>query len=54
LADIGLGRVIPVERLPFGDVADLVEDKDALALALRCLGYKRDTGFMIHSVLLSF
>lgn len=54
LADVGLGRVVAVEGLPLGDVGDLVEDEDALALALAGLRGEGGTGFMIHSVLLSF
>ena len=34
LADVGLGRVLLVERLPLGDVCDLVEDEYASALTL--------------------
>lgn len=54
LADVGLGRVVSVEGLPLGNVCDLVEDEDALALALAGLRGERGTGFMIQSVLLSF
>jgi hypothetical protein len=54
LADIGLGRVIPIEGLPLGDVLDLIEDEDALALALAGLHEGTGTGFMIQRVLLSF
>ena len=38
LADVWLGRVVAVEGLPLADVCDLVEDEDALALALGGLG----------------
>ena len=53
LADVRLGRVVAVERLPPGDISDLAEDEDTLSLALGGLSYKSCTGFMIQSDLLS-
>lgn len=54
LADVRLRRVIAIEGLPLADIRNLIEDKNALALTLRGLANKTGTGFMIHSVLLSF
>lgn len=54
LADVGLWRIVPVEALPLRDVANFVEDENALALALAGLRGEEGTGFMIQSVLLSF
>lgn len=53
LADVWLRRIIAIEGLPLADIRNLVEDKNALALALGSLAKKEGTGFMIHSVLLS-
>jgi hypothetical protein len=54
LADVGLRRVVAVEALPLRNVPNLVEDENALPLALAGLRPRTGTGFMIHSVLLSF
>jgi hypothetical protein len=54
LCDIGLRRVISIERLPLGDISYLIKDKDSLSLAFGCLCNETRTGFMIHNVLLSF
>lgn len=54
LADIGLGRVVSVERFPPRNVPDFAEDEDPLSLALGGLCNTIGTGFMIHRALLSF
>lgn len=53
LADVWLRRIFAIEGLPLADIRNLVEDKNALALALGSLAKREGTGFMIHSVLLS-
>lgn len=53
LADVGLGRVVAVVGLPARHLPDLVDDEDALALALRGLNRGSRTGFIIQRDLLS-
>ncbi len=54
LADIVLRRGVFVGPLPFADVTNFIEDKNAFSLAFRCLNRQTTTGFMIHSILSLF
>lgn len=54
LTNIWLWWVIPIERFPLGNIANLVKYENSLPLALAGLHRRSLTGFMIHNVLLSF
>ena len=51
LDDVGLGLIGGVR--PFGDLSDVAEEEDALALAAADLDIGRGTGFMIHTTFCS-
>ena len=51
LADVVFSIDLLVGTLPPTDVANLVEDEDALALALGGLDCETSTGFIIHRIL---
>lgn len=51
LADVVFSVDLLVGTLPPADVADLVEDEDALALTFGGLDDETSTGFIIHRIL---
>ena len=51
MAYVVLGVNLLIGAFPAVDVADFIEDEDALSLAFGGLHLKSSTGFMIHSIL---